>query len=285
MRSIYRSLVFVLTCFLCVEIAALEVIQDGITYEFGTENGNVTYHVLEVDPAKFNIELARVPTGERETVTVIAEQNGALAAINGGFFYITGPLANHPKGLLKINHHWYASQLKTYDAVGWSNDQSRILFDKIRSSEIGIHPRSFPFYTDESDWQAAAFIISGKSLLVKNNKPIQDFTDENIHPRIIFEKHPRTALGVKTNGCWIFVTVDGKRLERGTSPGMTLKELAMLMKQLGCRDAINMDGGGCTTMVIRGKIVNNHVGYEEDSDKNIIGYERKVPNAILIISK
>lgn len=282
---IYRSIYFILVCFFFTEIAALEVIQDGITYDSGTENGNVTYHVLEVNPAKFNIVLATAPVGERETVKTIADRNSALAAVNGGFFYISGSLTNYPKGLLKINHHWHASQFKTYSAIGWSNDQSKVLFDRIRRGVTGIHSRSWPPYTHESDWQTAAFIISGKSILVKANEPVQDFTHENIHPNIVFGKHPRTALGVKENGYWIFVTVDGTRLGWGTSPGMTLKELAKLMKQLGCRDAINMDGGGCTTMVIRGKIVNDHVGYEEDSDKNVFRADRKVPNAILIISK
>jgi len=50
------------------------------------------------------------------------------------------------------------------------------------------------------------------------------------------------------------VTVDGRQ---ENSSGMTLSELASLMKELGCVNAINLDGGGSTQMYLNGRIVNN----------------------------
>jgi len=84
-------------------------------------------------------------------------------------------------------------------------------------------------------------------------------------------RHPRTALGLYRNQL-VLVTVDGR--QPGFSDGMTLWELARLMQSLGCTDAMNLDGGGSTTMVIRGKITNS------PSD----GWERKVANGLALFS-
>ena len=62
-------------------------------------------------------------------------------------------------------------------------------------------------------------------------------------------RHPRTAVGIAANGKRvILVVVDGRRA--GYSDGMTLRELAGLMMSLGARDALNLDGGGSTTMAV-----------------------------------
>jgi len=69
------------------------------------------------------------------------------------------------------------------------------------------------------------------------------------------ELHPRTAIGINKDSTMVFmVTIDG-RLE-DFSIGMTLEELADLMISIGCHYAINLDGGGSTTMVIRDEMVN-----------------------------
>ena len=61
-------------------------------------------------------------------------------------------------------------------------------------------------------------------------------------------RHPRTAVGIGRNGQrLLLVVVDGR--QKPYSDGMTLPELAEVMRGLGARDAINLDGGGSTTMV------------------------------------
>lgn len=68
------------------------------------------------------------------------------------------------------------------------------------------------------------------------------------------ERHPRTAIGQTADRRILLVTVDGR--QPGYSAGMTLVELTDLMARLGARDAINLDGGGSTTMVVNGRVVN-----------------------------
>jgi hypothetical protein len=83
-------------------------------------------------------------------------------------------------------------------------------------------------------------------------------------------RHPRTGVGVTGNGRLLLAVVDG-RWKR--SVGMTPAQFARLFRYLGARDAINLDGGGSTTMVVRGSVVNR------PSD----GHQRKVGNALLVL--
>jgi hypothetical protein len=85
-------------------------------------------------------------------------------------------------------------------------------------------------------------------------------------------RHPRTLAGVRADGKLLLVTVDGRR--SGWSTGMTLFEAARLMRSLGARDALNLDGGGSSTMTVRGEVVNR------PSDR---GGERRVSNAVVAL--
>jgi hypothetical protein len=86
--------------------------------------------------------------------------------------------------------------------------------------------------------------------------------------------HPRTAVGFsRDSATLILLTVDGRSESSG---GVTLVDLARLMRQLGAWQAMNFDGGGSTTMVIEGAVVN------APSDKT---GEREVGNALLVVRK
>jgi hypothetical protein len=88
------------------------------------------------------------------------------------------------------------------------------------------------------------------------------------------DKHPRTAIGITQDSTkLIFVTVDGR--QPGYSIGLTELELGNYMKEWGCYQALNLDGGGSSTMVVRGVIKNS------PSDP---GGERSVSNSLLLIS-
>jgi Phosphodiester glycosidase len=85
-------------------------------------------------------------------------------------------------------------------------------------------------------------------------------------------RNPRTLAGVRPDGTLLLVTVDGGR--PGWSVGMTLPEAARLMRSLGARDAINLDGDGSSTMTVRGEVVNR------PSDR--VG-ERPVSNGLFVM--
>jgi Phosphodiester glycosidase len=74
------------------------------------------------------------------------------------------------------------------------------------------------------------------------------------HGSFVAARHPRTMAGVRPDGSLLLVTVDGRR--PGWSAGLTLSEAARVMRSLGARDALNLDGGGSTAMAVRGRVVN-----------------------------
>ena len=85
-------------------------------------------------------------------------------------------------------------------------------------------------------------------------------------------RNPRTLAGVRPDGTLLLVTVDGGR--PGWSSGMTLTEAARLMGSLGATDALNLDGGGSSTMIVRGEVVNRPSGR--------VG-ERPVSNGLFVL--
>ncbi|MCI0515297.1 phosphodiester glycosidase family protein [candidate division KSB1 bacterium] len=104
------------------------------------------------------------------------------------------------------------------------------------------------------------------------NYVAQGYREEGGPPHT-YARHPRTAVGFSADSSTLFlVTVDGRQ---STSAGMTLDELADFMIERGIHFGINLDGGGSTTMVVRGKITN------APSDP---GGERSVANSLLVIS-
>ena len=66
--------------------------------------------------------------------------------------------------------------------------------------------------------------------------------------------NPRTAIGVVDELHYLFVVSDGRTK---TSEGLSLRELAEVLQELGAKTAYNLDGGGSSTMVFQGQVVNN----------------------------
>jgi hypothetical protein len=93
-------------------------------------------------------------------------------------------------------------------------------------------------------------------------------------------RHPRTAVGIAGNGRRVlFVVVDGR--QPAYSVGMTNRELAGLMLALGARDALNLDGGGSTTMVVEDSSRALHV-VNKPSDPT---GERTIGDALAILRR
>jgi hypothetical protein len=132
-----------------------------------------------------------------------------------------------------------------------------------------------------SFWQEFDHIVGGTPLLIKDGKTILNYDLEQTIPTFITTRHARTAIGVMPDNTWVFVVVDGKN--PAVSLGMTMPELAAYMASLGCSQAINLDGGGSSTLTIGTQVVNNPVGDEDESlDKKI---ERPIADAIIVLPK
>lgn len=113
--------------------------------------------------------------------------------------------------------------------------------------------------------EGPAFAITGQSILLKDGKILA--TDDS-------ELHPRTMVGIDHDGKQIiWVVVDGRR---ESTTGFTMVQEARLMKRLGAEDALNLDGGGSSTLVTRksGSLVVQNT----PSD----GQERWIPNGLRV---
>lgn len=111
---------------------------------------------------------------------------------------------------------------------------------------------------------------SGDSLIVD---PVRFATEEGIRPTFVTDLHPRTAIGFDEDLNWLYlVVVDGRS---DSAVGIDLIRLAHLFRQWGCELALNFDGGGSSTMVVDGVVVNH------PSDET---GERPVSNVLLLTS-
>ena len=116
-------------------------------------------------------------------------------------------------------------------------------------------------------------IIGGVPQLIRNGKTEITWEQEKSSKSFVETRHPRTAVAKLKDGKFLMATVDGRQKD---SVGMNLNELAALLLELGATDAMNLDGGGSTTMFLGGKVVN------KPSDKE---GERKVSDAILVFPR
>lgn len=127
-----------------------------------------------------------------------------------------------------------------------------------------------------SGWKtvAASSLLTSGPLLVFDGKIIDQVQD-----KFNTNRHPRTAIGVTTNNHLIAIVVDGRNAE---AYGMSTEELAIVMKALGCNDAMNLDGGGSSTAWVKNFGVVNY-----PSDNKIFDHEgeRGVANVITFTSK
>jgi hypothetical protein len=114
-------------------------------------------------------------------------------------------------------------------------------------------------------------ITNGVSQLVKNGVVNITWEQEKAGRPFVEMRHPRTAVAKLKDGRFLMMTVDGR--QPGVSVGMSLQELAEYLFSLGATDAMNLDGGGSTTMFLNGRVINT------PSDKD---GERKVSDAILV---
>ncbi len=113
-------------------------------------------------------------------------------------------------------------------------------------------------------------MTNGVPQLIKNGKIDITWEEEKSSKSFVESRHPRTAVAKLKDGKFLIITVDGRSESSG---GIGLQDLAEYLLSLGATDAMNLDGGGSTTMFVDGKVVNH------PSDKE---GERKVGDAILV---
>ncbi|GEL77713.1 phosphodiester glycosidase family protein [Tenuibacillus multivorans] len=127
----------------------------------------------------------------------------------------------------------------------------------------------------ENEWKDTEYIIASGPMLVNDGQVARDMIPSNSVART---KAPRTAVGINEDGSKVYlITVDGRQV--GYSEGMSLIDFANYLEGLGIEHALNLDGGGSTTMVAReyGDV------YPSVMNSPSGGYERSVINGLFAI--
>jgi hypothetical protein len=104
------------------------------------------------------------------------------------------------------------------------------------------------------DWTRAGTLVGGAGLLLQEGKPLRDWAVERLSRGFETTPHPRTVIARDGLGFWWLITIDGR--QPGHAVGMSFPEMQVLLARLGATDALNLDGGGSTTMVVRGELMN-----------------------------
>ncbi len=252
-------------------------IRKGIIYKWVHFNNNELFGVneyisvisihhdsgakLEICPSPVLIETSKM-----------AEEKGAIAAINGSFF--------------KFNNTYNTDDYNSVDYIRKANKQlapNTINESNLRAMhQLGAlviyKSKLYILKADElKSWEkfiaAEEVLTSGPILRVAG-------IDENLQNHSFYTtRHPRTAVAITKQGDIMLVTIDGRAKE---SAGASLEELRSIIKWLGGYYIINLDGGGSTTMYIKGFSDNGVVNHPTDNKLFDNKGERKVANSILV---
>ena len=224
-------------------------------------------NVLVVDQKKAKRRFALTALeGKLRRTSQAALDSGAIVAINGSF-YNTRPPYNSVC-YLKINGEVI---FERSGKMGDRDGGAVLIDDRGRVSVEQGDP-------DDPQWvstRTEPSIIGSGPMMLQDGQRIDMGTGAFVTLR-----HPRTAIGTSGNKVYL-VTVDGR--SKGNRLGVNLNELANILKWLGAENALNLDGGGSTTMYIEGQPENGIVNRPCDNQKFDRQGERRVSNSLLLL--
>ena len=166
----------------------------------------------------------------------------------------TSDMAANNNAVLAINGDYYGARQS-----GYVIRNGKLYRDTSGNRDALVIQKNGEFkFVSESETSASELIKDGAlqvfsfGPVLLNNGEIS--VGENDEVGMAMASNPRTAIGYLGNNHYVFVVSDGRTSE---SAGLSLYELASFMKELGVKDAYNLDGGGSSTMVFKGEIINN----------------------------
>ena len=242
--------------------SAAEVTTDnsGDSREYKDENVQVTYTQYETNGTTIHVADVRVSSPEylktafaegtygknvTQSTSEIAASNNAVLAVNGDYYGV------QERGYVIRNGVLYREEAGENDVLCIYADGSMKVVDPSTATAQEL--------LDQGVWQAFSFgpgLITDGEIDVALNTEVGKAKASN----------PRTAIGIIDDLHYVFVVSDGRS---GESEGLSLYELASFMEQLGVQTAYNLDGGGSSTMVFQGEVVNNPSSGFRDEEREV----------------
>ena len=256
-------------------------LPDGIKVYKGKNNImplKAWYAEVDVSLQDISVRVVRSQdTDRKETLSEFSDNLNASIVVNGGYFILDKHPTDHV-GLLMSNNIIYSPAISsvlrgstryflTRSALG-IHDDNHIDIAWIASRNDSVYewhtpvlnqqniPQSSLDYSQAVPWNVRDALQAGPVLITDGE--INITVDEEVFfASEITNIHPRTAAGYTSDGRFILMVVDGRQ---ASSRGVYLQELAVMMDNLDCVEAINLDGGGSSGMVVNGKILNRPTG-------------------------
>ncbi len=227
----------------------------------GTQNINI----IEIDGRKKKIKYGIAAENPNKKLSKIAIEHKAEAAINGSYFNM---LEGQSVCYLRLNGNVIDT---TYSSEFNGRTNGIVLIDK-QKIEIEAWNKS----KEIAGTEFPTALASGPLMIKDGN--ICDFS--TVSQSFINTKHPRSAICITRDKKILLVTVDGRH--EGNAIGINIRELAHLVKLLGAYDALNLDGGGSTSLWLKQAEENGIVNCPSDNRTFDHRGERRIANAIYI---
>lgn len=181
-----------------------------------------------------------------ETTSNIASENNAILAINGDYY------GARQSGYVIRNGSLYRNSSGNRDALAiMKNGEFEFVTEGETSAETLLETGALQVFS------FGPVLLEDGSISVTENEEVG----------MAMASNPRTAIGYLGKNHYVFVVSDGRTSE---SAGLSLYELASFMKSLGVSDAYNLDGGGSSTMVFKGEVINTPTTNGHSSEERAV---------------
>lgn len=147
-------------------------------------------------------------------------------------------------------------------AVGWTywtGGAAHYLYSQPAENAWDAEPLQVPdaAFPVKAETFAPQTAIGGGPVLLKDGKVVNSWKAELLYgdgadDKMPLARHPRTAVGLLPDGCLVLFVCEGRGMTEGVA-GMTFEEEALVLKSLGCTQALNLDGGGSSCLLVNGQ--------------------------------
>ena len=258
------------------------VTPDVTEYEWILNNASLTQqmmgHVMEIKVGKDSTASVAVGYGDDDIETIKTGRNWAMTETT--------------KQAQSMQTRRNTNVVGAINAGGYDMSNGRPSGAFIMSGTVINEPTGTTFWIDKDGNAHITSAQECNAALAAGNvrEAVASFGDifENGHARSGLDnttRASRTAIGIKADGTVVMLMVDGRQAPY--SVGMTMAEVGAAMEALGCVQAVNLDGGGSSTFATQreGESENNTSAGLTLRCRPSDGYERKVSNTIMVLSK
>lgn len=274
----------------------IKKIAPGVTWKSGHVSNHQLFsanqhiNIIEISPGAVGIKLGVIHSDSLEPTSQLARSGNAVAAINGSFFKMRGADPDY-RGDLKSVPKLEPAKLDRNRSIVYLREKNVVISENVSTGGlrkrhqqgiVAVRNGQMQILKGDSadlNWEhkivAEDILTTGPVMLLNGiSLPIPD-------DAFCRDRHPRTAVAKKVDGTVVLFVVDGRAAE---SAGMSIYELQKVFRWLNCTDAINLDGGGSTTMYVKDQPFNGVVNFPSDNKKFDHEGEREVANAIIVYS-